>query len=62
MVVNTNIVVNYFCMCVQLYAKARKETETEEAIGFVAIIFMIDDISIGRGGGPAALFWSLVFD
>ena len=33
-----------------VYAKMLKETEIEETMSFVMIIFMISCISIGRGG------------
>ena len=34
-----------------LYAKTREETESEETLGFVVIVFIIGGISIGRGVG-----------
>ena len=44
-----NIIVNYCCKHVLLYAKMSKEIETEETRLF-SHIFVIDGISIGGGG------------
>ena len=47
-----NIIGNYSCTHVLLYAKMLKETETEETIVFCDV-FIIGSISIGGwGGGP----------
>ena len=39
-------------LTIQLCVKMLKQTETEETIDFVVIIFIISGISIGGGGGP----------
>ena len=49
-----NIIVNYCCTRVLLYAKMLKETETKETIVFFVTLFFIGSISFGRGGGPQA--------
>ena len=47
MVVNGNIIASYCYKRILLYAKMLKDTETEETLGFVVIIFIIGGISIG---------------
>ena len=52
LVVNINIILNnYHCRCTRT---TQKETESEETISFVIIIFVLDGISIEEAWAPLA--------
>ena len=51
-----NIIVDYCCTRVLLYAKMLKETETEETIVFFVTFFSLVAFQLGGGAGPWAPF------
>ena len=50
-----NIIVNYCCTRVLLYAKMLTETETEETIVFFVTFLSLVAFQVGGGGGPGPL-------